>query len=216
VSKTWPFEAADVANFLQHTPQFFEEYADLLADIFIPHPHHGAAIPLAEKQMLTLRDKNQQLEKTLNRLLHYAKENDQLTHKMHAFTLALLAARNREAVLHTVSHQLAYTFNVSHLELRLWGAFAQTPPVAPATQAYFATLEGACCVTDISPDIRHWFGPHSALLHSFALIPLGTRDTFGALVLASVDAERFNTTQDTFYLQHLSALLTEALLSKAQ
>ena len=36
--------------------KFFEQYADLLADIYIPHPHGGRAIPISERQILTLRE----------------------------------------------------------------------------------------------------------------------------------------------------------------
>ena len=51
-------DAAAVADFLKNNPQFFEEYADVVAEIFVPHPHGGHAIPIAERQILTLRDKN--------------------------------------------------------------------------------------------------------------------------------------------------------------
>ena len=46
---------AEVAAFLEAHPEFFEEYADLLADIYIPHPHGGRAIPISERQILTDR-----------------------------------------------------------------------------------------------------------------------------------------------------------------
>jgi len=32
----------DVAGFLKEHPEVFEQYAELLAEIYIPHPHGGA------------------------------------------------------------------------------------------------------------------------------------------------------------------------------
>ena len=55
----------DVADYLKNNPGFFEQYADLMAQIFLPHPHGGRAVSLAERQMLTLRDKNRQAESKL-------------------------------------------------------------------------------------------------------------------------------------------------------
>ena len=40
-------DASAVAEYLKKTPSFFEEYADLVAQIFVPHPHGGHAIPIA-------------------------------------------------------------------------------------------------------------------------------------------------------------------------
>ncbi|MBX3666709.1 MAG: DUF484 family protein, partial [Burkholderiales bacterium] len=45
----------DVAAYLKEHPEFFEHYADVVADVFIPHPHGGRAISISERQILTLR-----------------------------------------------------------------------------------------------------------------------------------------------------------------
>ena len=50
--------AKEVAEYLKKNPKFFEDYADIIAEIFVPHPHGGHAIPIAERQILTLREKN--------------------------------------------------------------------------------------------------------------------------------------------------------------
>ena len=65
-----PF-AEDVAEYLKTNPAFFEQYADLLAQIYVPHPHGGRAVSLAERQMLTLRDKNRQTESKLAELIAF-------------------------------------------------------------------------------------------------------------------------------------------------
>ena len=69
-------DASAVADYLKQHPQFFEEYADVVAQIFVPHPHGGHAIPLAERQILALREKNQQLENKLRELIRFGTEND--------------------------------------------------------------------------------------------------------------------------------------------
>ena len=62
-------KAEDVASYLQNNPQFFETHADMLAEISIPHPHGGRTISLPERQMLTLRTNNKELEKKLATVL---------------------------------------------------------------------------------------------------------------------------------------------------
>ena len=60
-------DAAAVAEYLKENPRFFEDYADVIAEIFVPHPHGGHAIPIAERQIVTLREKNQDLEAKFTR-----------------------------------------------------------------------------------------------------------------------------------------------------
>jgi len=58
-------KADDVARYLRENPVFFEKYADVLAGIHVPHPHGGRAIPLSDRQLLALREKNKALESRL-------------------------------------------------------------------------------------------------------------------------------------------------------
>ena len=75
-------DAAAVAEFLKNNPQFFADYADVVAEIFVPHPHGGHAIPIAERQILTLREKNNELEARFKELVSYGTENDQISEKV--------------------------------------------------------------------------------------------------------------------------------------
>src|SRR6185503_20296121 len=89
----------EVVAYLKEHPEFFEHYAELLAEIYIPHPHGGRAIPISERQILTLRDKSKQLEDKLRELIVFGEQNDAIGEKVHRLTLALVAARDIEAVL---------------------------------------------------------------------------------------------------------------------
>ena len=62
-------DASAVADYLKKNPAFFEDYADVVAQIFVPHPHGGHAIPIAERQMLALRDRAYELEQRLHELI---------------------------------------------------------------------------------------------------------------------------------------------------
>src|SRR2546423_6173916 len=89
-------DANAVAEYLQQHPEFFDQYADVLAQIYVPHPHGGHAIPIAERQIVTLREKNGQLENKLRALLQSAGDNDSISEKLHRSTLALYSAMHPE------------------------------------------------------------------------------------------------------------------------
>ena len=57
----------DVAQYLQDHPQFFNEYADLLADIHIPSAHDDRVISINERQVISLRERNRVLQ---DKLMH--------------------------------------------------------------------------------------------------------------------------------------------------
>ena len=75
-------DASAVAEYLKQNPAFFEDYADVVAEIFVPHPHGGHAIPIAERQMLALRDKVYDLEQKLRELIRHGAENDLIGEKL--------------------------------------------------------------------------------------------------------------------------------------
>jgi uncharacterized protein YigA (DUF484 family) len=110
----------EVAHYLQNNPQFFEQHADLVANMVVPHPHSGRTISITERQMLALRDKNRQLEGKMGELLQFGEENDEISAKMHRLAVGMITAKSFQAVLHTLNFHLRDDFEVPHVALRLW------------------------------------------------------------------------------------------------
>ncbi|MHB8667570.1 MAG: DUF484 family protein [Burkholderiales bacterium] len=214
-------KAEDVIRYLRDNPAFFEDQAEVLAQIYIPHPHGGRAIPIAERQILTLREKSKMLEGKLAELIQFGEENDAIGEKMHRLCIALFSARDLQAMLQALYYNLREDFAVPHAALRVWRADAgaaagggpEFAPVSEELRGYAASLEYPVCGTEANADVRSCFGEAAAQLRSFACMPL--RDTgkecAGMLALASEDAARFYPEMGTLYLKRLGELLSAAL-----
>jgi len=208
-------EAKAVADYLQEHPEFFAEYADVLSEIYVPHPHGGHAIPIAERQIVALREKNGQLEAKLRELIAFGGENDAISEKLHRSTLALFSATDLETTLGVLYHSLKDDFQVPHVALRLWGRVPEQsylPELAATSQElrdYAAALGAPYCGANAPFESREWF-EGAAALGSFAFLPLRTLQTFGLLALASDDPARFYAGMGTMYLTRLAELASVA------
>jgi uncharacterized protein YigA (DUF484 family) len=206
----------EVAAYLKEHPEFFEHYADLLAEIYIPHPHGGRAIPITERQILTLRDRNKQLEGKLREVIQFGEENDAIGEKVHRISLALLAASDIRAVLNAVYLNLREDFAVPHIALRVWRSHghADLPefrPLNESSREFAMSLANPHCGSHAWVDTGALFGEASSRLRSFSYIPLRERDTFGLLALASEDPQRFYPEMGTLYLKRLGDLVAAAV-----
>jgi len=208
-------EAKDVAEYLKQHPKFFEDYADVLAEIFVPHPHGGHAIPIAERQILTLRERNADLEGRLRELVANARANDTIGEKLHRSTLALFASPDLETTLAVLDHSLKEDFGVPDVAARLWGRvpeqsyLPQLAATSSEVRAWADALAQPQCGADTPFESREWF-EHGDTLASFAFLPLRTSHTFGVLALASQDAERYRAGIGTVYLVRLAELASVA------
>ena len=210
--------AEQVATFLRDNPTFFEDYAPILAEIQLPHPHGGRAISISERQILTLREKNKILEAKLTELIQYGEENDKLSEKIHHLAVALLGEYDAESVIDMICASLEEQFNVPHVTMRLW---TQSAPLANRVEfteisqeikQFTAAMTAPYCGQHAVYEVDHWFGEAASHLRSFALIPLKRDEVFGLLVLASEDAARFYPEMGTLYLHRLSELTSVALM----
>ncbi|MCC7038830.1 MAG: DUF484 family protein [Burkholderiales bacterium] len=208
-------DAAAVAEYLKENPGFFEDYADVVAQIFVPHPHGGHAIPIAERQIVTLREKNQDLEARFRELLAYGTENDQIGEKLHRSTLALFAAPDLETTLAVLYHSLREDFGVPKVAARLWGKVPEQSylPELAATSTeirqYADQLGQPYCGPVAAFESREWFDDGDILM-SFAFLPLRTAQTFGLLALGSPDPQRFHSGMGTLYQTRLAELASVA------
>lgn len=209
-------KAEEVAVWLKEHPEFFEHYAELMSEITIPHPHGGRAIPISERQTLTLREKSRQLEGKLRELIQFGEENDAISEKVHRISAALIAASDIRGVLSVAYLNLREDFAVPHVALRVWRAnsHADLPefkPVSDASREFAASLANPHCSAHAMVDTAGLFGEASAHLRSFSYVPLRDRETFGLLALASEDPQRFYPEMGTLYLKRLGELVGAAV-----
>lgn len=198
----------EIAQYLQDNPQFFEEHAEMLAQINLPHPHGGRTISLSERQMLALREKNKELEKKLREMILFAQDNDALQHKVHEFVVALFAARDLDTLQEMIPHLLRDIFAIPHTALRLW----QNNPPSAEVLAFADAQAQPVCLHQPAHDTASWFGEHAAHLHSYAYLPLHAgSETIGLLVMASEDKQRFYPEMGTVFLQRISEAVSSAL-----
>lgn len=209
-----------IAEFLTRHPNFFNEYPTLLADLHIPHPHGTHAVSMSERQLIALRDKVQMLEHKLAELIQFGEENDGISEKLHALTLALLAARTPQDILGALKLHLREGFAVPHHALRAWNVPEAVAPelneaVTPSVRDGVAQMPHPVCGALGVAEASDWFGEVSSHLRAFACIPLRAgpgADAVGLLVLASEEAKRFYAGMGTLYLERLGQLVAAALV----
>jgi len=210
--------ADDVAHYLHSNPRFFEEYADLLAQLVIPHPQHGRAISITERQMLALRDRTRTLEGKLSELLQFGEDNDVISERMHRLGVALVAATSLTGVLRAVHFQLREDFAVPNVALCFWdrpaGLTEQAAYVVvdDTLQVLGESLQQAYCGTTQGFETTRWFADAAPRIKSQALIALHLDgQTIGMLALGAEEADRFYKDMGTLYLDRLGDLVSAAI-----
>jgi uncharacterized protein len=211
-------KADDIARYLQDHPQFFEDYHDLLAQLYVPHPHGGRTISITERQILTLREKAKALELKLAELLRFGEDNDLISTRVHALSVALMTAGSFEAVMNALREQLAEAFAVPSLALRLWNSVLTRDgevfaPVEERIRVFANEAKQPYCgpVNDLG--VLAWFGDAAPAVQSMALIPLRRETrTVGLLALGATDAARFVPDMGTLYLERIGELLGASLI----
>jgi len=205
----------EVARFLRSNPGFFEQYPGVLAQLQVPHPHGGRAIPLSERQLLSLRDRNRSLEGKLSELIHFGEENDTIGAKVHELAVILLRVTTLDGALGCIHGSLRDDFAVPHVAIRLWrgaGDQSEFTEVEEDVRGYATSLAHPYCgpSNDMAP--ATWFSAGSDHVRSLALVPLrDSESTFGLIALGSEEPRRFYPEMGTLYLGRIGELVSAVL-----
>ena len=205
-----PMNKQAIADFLTRNPNFFNEFPTLLAELNIPHPHGTHAVSMSERQLIAMRDKVRMLENKLAELIQFGEENDGISEKLHALTLALVTAKSPQDIAGALALHLREGFAVPHHALRL---LADGGLDSETTTAITTLLQPVCGALAV-PQASDWFGEVSPHLKSFACIPLrmaASSPSLGLLVLASEENKRFYAGMGTLYLSRLGQVVAAAL-----
>ena len=217
MSESEAVTGGDVAAWLKTNPDFFMDHADVFSAMRIPHPQGGHAISMVERQLISLRERNTQLEKQLSELIGYGQHNDGLIEKLHRLTLALLRAPDAEVTLAVVHESMRSDFAIPYSAVRWWGGqIAETALEASAVcsaefRNYIAGLDRPYVGPNAAHESRDWLGDAAMQSRSFAYVPLADGAVSGVLMLASEDGGRFTPDMATDVLTRLAHLTSAAL-----
>jgi len=211
--------ADDIARYLRTHPQFFDQHPELLETINVPHPYGGRAIPLAERQTVSLREKLKVLEGRLAELLQFGEENDAISEKVHRLSVALAGTRDFPALAAALYFHLREDFAVPHVALRVWGKsvpadFDEARPADEAQRLHAAAMAAPQCGPAAGNPFVPWFGEAAEHVRSVALVPLGQTAVFGLLALGSEDAKRFYPDMGTLYLRRIGELCAAGVTAR--
>lgn len=209
----------DIAQFLSSHPHFFEEHAELLANIKLTSPVMGRAISLQERQMEVVREKHKQLELRLAELMRVALDNDAITSKFQSWTRSLLLARNDVELPYILTQGLEDIFSLPYATLRLWGVSADfshtwfAADTSEDVQLFAKGLNTPFCGKNQDFEATTWFDSGEPI-ESVAMLALRLKPnapTFGMLVLGSPDPSRFTRDMATDFLVKIADTSAAAL-----
>jgi hypothetical protein len=218
---------ANVADYLQSFPDFFERHSGLLTKLRLPHVRDSnATVSLVERQVEVLRERNQSLERKLKELVEVARANDALADRIHRLSQRLIRSSVLLDTINAIETSLREDFDARHSVLVLFldeakalegdaGRFLRSAQAGDEDIKSFESLLSSgkprCGqVRDAQRD--YLFGKDSVEIGSVALTPLGTKGSLGILAIGASDAERFHPAMSTEFLSRIGELVTYALM----
>ena len=223
-----PITEEDIANFLVHTPDFFERHAELLAAVRLNSPHGARAVSLQERQADMLREKIRALEIRLMDMMRHGTDNEVLIERMQRWVKTLLMTANARDLPYTIADHIQHDFMVPQVAIKVWGVAEdyQIEPFAVGVgddvKTFAETLRTPYVGMNQNFEAVKWLLEPSAA-HSVAMVALrATRvqDTpqtavnqpvIGLLVMASPDAQRYHEGMGTAFIERLGDLASAAL-----
>lgn len=205
--------ALTVARFLQENPDFFGEHAELFAALTVPHPNDTRAISLGERQILTLRDRQKELEQRLAILSHQANFNQDVAIKLNHWCAQLLAVSDPQAIPGHIVGGLIESFEMPEVVLKLWDVALPDGPftddIDEEAKAFAVGLTTPYCGPNKALGVARWCKVSPA---SLAIIPVVRGDqATGLLLLASPASDRFTPDMGTTFLESIGQLASAAI-----
>lgn len=217
-----PITEDDIANYLANSPDFFDRHAELLSAVHLSSPHNQRAVSLQERQASLLREKIKMLELRMMDMMRNVNENMLLSDKLLQWARALFLNTDAASLPALMVSTLAEQFSVPQVGIKVWGVKASyagaefARGVSADAKTFVSSLSEPYCGVNTGLEAINWLPePHAAV--SLAMLPLrerpavGLTPAFGLLVLASPDAQRYNSTMGTDFLARVAELASAAL-----
>jgi uncharacterized protein len=209
----------DIANYLAHTPGFFERHAELLGTVQLGDPHGGRAVSLQERQMGMMRDKLKGMEMAIIEMIRHGQENVAIADKLHRWTRALMLTAKPAELPGVLISELKAIYQIPQASVRVWGCdpvYAELPfaqGVSEDVKTFAGSLSVPYCGVNSGFEAAKWVDEPARVM-SMALVPLrrgANSPVFGLLLLASPDPTRYTADMGTEFLGRIGEVAGAAL-----
>ncbi|MBT8125372.1 MAG: DUF484 family protein, partial [Gammaproteobacteria bacterium] len=183
----------------------------------------GVAVSLVERQVELLRNKNKELDQKLHQLIKVAKDNEKVSHRLHAITLGLVSIRGFDETLSGIHDLMHADFPGTKVNLRLFDSLPET--TVKDCKAMGKSLQKSKLIQDLFSSRRRGVAfltkrqieyvfdneKEKKPIRSATAVALKKNDQLGVLFLGSTDANRFQNGMGTLFLGNLGEILGSKL-----
>ncbi len=209
----------EILSYLEKHPDLLMRHPDLLERLQIPHNTGKGMVSLIERQVEVLRDKNRQQEEQLFVLIGNAQQNEEITEKLHRYSLQLSSASGVKELLQNTVAELQRLFDLAAVSIHIKPEYQddglQTPTLTEKTfAALFDTLgkDTSSCHDALDDELlTALFGNNASAVKSCALLALDTPHRVGLIALGASEREHFSPQMGTLILSRLGEQFSTAL-----
>ena len=209
----------EVVFYLDKHPDLLISHPDLLERLQIPHNTGPGMVSLIERQVEVLRDKNRLQEERLLVLISNAQQNEEITEKLHRYSLQLSSTSGVNELLQNTVVELKQLFDLVAVSIHIKPEYQndnlQTSTLTEKTwAALFDTLgkESCSCHNALDDELLvSLFGDDASAVNSCALLALDTPHRVGLIALGASERERFSPKMGTLILTRLGEQFSTAL-----
>lgn len=210
---------ADVLDYLERHPEFFERNESLLQKLRLPH-ESGQAISLIERQVHLFREQRDALREELSGLIAIARQNDQLFARSKRLLMQLLEAQSVEEIAAVLDECIRRDFALGGATLLLFGE--QPENSHRGALRYMDRSEAETVFGSVLEDEKPLFGRlresyKQALfaspdkVGSAVLIPIWRQSCLGLIAISSEQEHYFDSSMGSLFLSYISDTLSRLL-----
>lgn len=211
-----------IIAFLNKKPEFIRDNLAQLSELDIPHDS-GVATSLIERQVGVLRTENTHLKKNLKQLIEIARNNEDLSQRIHKLFIEIMNAEALDDLMATIQEQMQSFFNTELVLFRFFSTMELRPHIsddlvfelknrqASQLKKWLKQRKPAC--GELQDDVFSALFAKEKNIKSMAVIPLFGVKEYGTLLLGSSDKTRFSEAKGTVFLAQLGELVSSRLVS---
>jgi uncharacterized protein YigA (DUF484 family) len=211
-----------VVNYLQQNPHFFIQRKNLFVDMQIPK-EFLIEDTLSKRKVSVLNDENKQLHRKLDNLIKLVEANERLNQSVQRVVLNLIGINDANRFFDTLYAVLANEFHTDAVVLKLFevphGDLVKRIEFVEYDAQVFNLFENileknqAICGQLSLEQHNYLFSNHDndIKIGSAALIPIGSPESRGLLVLGNKDVAHYNASMATDLLKYLGKFVTQML-----